>query len=254
MRLLNGKKALILGIANERSIAWGITQSFKEHGATIATTYLNEALKKRVEPLSEKVGAEMMLEMDVTKDDHFQNLHDTLKEKWGTVDIVVHSLAYANTQELKSRFHETSRSGFHEALDISAYSLVKLCHALRPLFNENSSVMAMTYHGSQQVLTNYNVMGVAKAALETSTRYLADDLGPEGVRVNCISAGPIKTLASSAISGLRQMLGEVKDRAPLRRNVDPADVGGMASYLGSDLSRGVTGQILYVDAGLSIMG
>ncbi|MCB9060255.1 MAG: enoyl-ACP reductase [Halobacteriovoraceae bacterium] len=254
MSILAGKKALVLGVANDRSIAWGITQKLKEQGASIGLTFLNEALEKRVIPLANEVGADFTCEMDVTKDDHYENLYKTVEANWGKFDILVHSLAFADKDDLKRPFSETSRDGFLMACDISAYSLIGLCRALRPLMTENASVIAMTYHGSQQVISNYNVMGVAKAALEASARYLADDLGKAGIRVNCISAGPIKTLAASGISGFRSIMNVVEEKAPLRRNVTQSDVAGAALYLSSSLSNGVTGQILYVDSGLSILG
>ncbi len=254
MGILEGKKALILGLANERSIAWGITQALKAQGAQVALTYLNDALKKRVEPLANEIEADFICEMDVTVDAHYEQLKKIVEEKWGKFDILVHSLAFADKEDLKKPFVETSRNGFLMACDISAFSLVGLCNYLKPLMNDNASVLAMTYHGSQKVVSNYNVMGVAKAALEASARYLADNLGPEKIRVNCISAGPIKTLAASGISGFRGILDVVEEKAPLRENVTPSDVGGTAVYLASDLSNGVTGQILYVDAGFSILG
>tara|TARA_R110000868_G_scaffold411568_1_gene705406 strand:+ start:16828 stop:17595 length:768 start_codon:yes stop_codon:yes gene_type:complete len=254
MSLLKGKKALILGVANDMSIAWGITKAFKEHGASVALTYLNEGLKKRVEPLANEAGADFLCEMDATNDAHYEALKKTVQEKWGTFDILVHSLAFADRNDLKADFSDTSRAGFKMACDVSAFSLVGLCHHLKDIMNPEGSVMAMTYHGSQQVLPGYNVMGVAKAALEASSRYLAEDLGRKQIRVNCISAGPIRTLASSAVPGLREVFKMVEEKAPLHRNVSQDDVGGMAVYLGSDLSRGVTGQILYVDSGLAIMG
>jgi len=254
MSLLKGKKALILGVANDMSIAWGITKAFKEHGANVALTYLNDGLKKRVEPLAQQVGADFLCEMDATQDDHYGNLRKTVEEKWGKFDILVHSLAFADRNDLKADFSDTSRDGFKLACDVSAFSLIGLCHHLKDLMNPEGSVMAMTYHGSQQVLRGYNVMGVAKAALEASSRYLAEDLGRKQLRVNCISAGPIRTLASSAVPGLRDVFKMVEEKAPLHRNVTQDDVAGMAVYLASDLSRGVTGQVLYVDSGLAIMG
>lgn len=254
MKLLEGKKALIFGVANERSIAWGIAQEFKKHGAQIAFSYVNDAIKKRVEPLAEQIGADFIFEMDVTNDEHYQKLPGIISEKWGNFDILVHSIAFADRTDLKDSFVKTSREGFKLACDISAFSLVGLSNSLTELMNEGGSIMAMSYYGSQKVITNYNVMGVAKAALESSTRYLANDLGEKGLRVNCISAGPIKTLAASGISGFRDLLGKVEEIAPMRKNVTPTDVGGTASYLASDLSSGVTGQVIYVDSGLSILG
>lgn len=252
MGILAGKKALILGVANERSIAWGITRAFKDQGATVAMSYLNDKLKEKVTPLADEVGADFTFEMDVTNDDHYAKMVEVVKEKWGTFDILVHSLAFADREDLKGTFVETSRNGFKLACDISAFSLIGLCNSLKDLMNENGSVIAMTYHGSQQVVNGYNVMGVAKAALEASSRYLADDMGAQkGIRVNCISAGPIRTLAASGVPGLRQIFKTVDEKAPLRRNVTTEDVGGSAAYLASDLSSGVTGQIIYVDSGIS---
>ena len=254
MSILTGKKALIFGVANDRSIAFGIAKQFKDAGASIALSYMNDAIKKRVEPLANQLEADFIFEMDVTNDAHYENLPNIIKDKWGEFDIIVHSIAFADRADLKDSFVKTSREGFKLACDISAFSLVGLSNSLAPLMKKNSSIMAMSYYGSQKVITNYNVMGVAKAALEASTRYLANDLGPRGIRVNCISAGPIKTLAASGISGFRELLNKVEEYAPMRANVTPEDVGGTATYLASDLATGVTGQVIYVDSGLSIMG
>tara|TARA_B100001971_G_C18268024_1_gene596347 strand:+ start:18873 stop:19643 length:771 start_codon:yes stop_codon:yes gene_type:complete len=254
MGILSGKKALIFGVANDRSIAWGVAKALKEQGAQVALSYANDALKKRVEPLAEELGADFTFEMDVTNDEHYENLAASVNKHWDKFDILVHSIAFADRQDLKGRFLDTSRSGYQLACDISAFSLVGLSQKLEPLMNNESSIIAMTYYGSQKVIKNYNVMGVAKAALEASTRYLAYDMGEKGVRVNCISAGPIKTLAASGISGFRELLAQVEEKAPLRRNVTQEDVGSNAVYLASDLSKGVTGQTLYVDSGLSILG
>jgi enoyl-[acyl-carrier protein] reductase I len=254
MGLLTGKKALILGVANERSIAWGIARAYKEQGAQIGMSFLNETLKKRVEPLADEIGADFLVEMDVTNDEHYENLHKVVKEKWGEFDIIIHSLAFADKEDLKGRFSDTSRAGFKMACDISAFSLIGICNSLKDLLNPGGSVVALTYHGSVKVLKGYNVMGVAKAALEATTRYLAEDLGPDGIRVNCISAGPIRTLAASGVPGLKGFLKDVEAKAPLRRNVTTDDVGGAAVFLASSLAGGVTGEILYVDSGLNIMG
>jgi enoyl-[acyl-carrier protein] reductase I len=254
MQLLKGKKALILGLANERSIAWGITKALKEAGAEIALTYLNEALQKRVEPLAQEIGASFICPMDVTIDSHYEQLRTTVEKNWGKFDILVHSLAFADKDDLGGAFSDTSRKGFLMACDISAFSLVGLSHSLKDLLNPGASVMALTYHGSTKVVANYNVMGVAKAALECSMRYLADELGQKEIRVNCISAGPIRTLAASGISGFRDILKTVEEKAPMRKNITIEDVGGTALYLASPMSNGVTGQVLYVDAGLSILG
>lgn len=252
--LLSGKKVLIFGVANEYSIAWGIAKKMKSHGAQVALSYANEKIKSRVEPLAQELGADFIFEMDVTKDKHYQQLSTKVSEHWESFDCLIHSIAFADRQDLKGRFKETSRQGFQLAMDISVYSLLGLTQALSPLMNEGSSITSLTYYGSQKVIPNYNVMGVAKAALEATVRYLADDLGKEKIRVNALSAGPIKTLAASGISGFRDLLSQVESKAPLRQNVTQADVGNTAVYLTSDLSSGVTGQTLYVDSGLSILG
>ena len=253
MGLLTGKKALVLGIANDMSIAWGITKALKAEGAQVALSNLNENLQNRVEPLAAEVGADFIFEMDVTIDEHYERIQKIVEEKWGKFDILIHSLAFGDKNDLKGRFVETSRNGFKMACDISAFSLIGLCNALKNNMNDDASVIAMTYHGSVKVLKGYNVMGVAKAALEASTRYLADDLGPQNIRVNCISAGPIRTLAASAVPGLKDFLKVIEEKAPLRKNVTQDDVGGTAVYLASRLSHGVTGQVLYVDSGINIM-
>lgn len=253
MSLLAGKKALILGVANERSLAWGVAKSLKEQGASVALTYLNDKLKERVIPLAQELGADFTCEMDVSNDEHYALLAKTVAQKWGEFDILVHSIAFADREDLRGAFSETSRKGFALACDISAFSLVGLSNCLKSLMKENSSIMAMTYYGSTKVLKNYNIMGVAKAALEASARYLADDLGVKGIRVNCISAGPIRTLASSGVGSIKDVFKVVEEKAPLRRNVSIEDVGGAAVYLASDLSKNVSGQVLYVDSGMSSM-
>ncbi len=254
MELLKGKKALVCGVANERSLAWGIAKTLQSAGAQIALTYPNEALEKRVRPLGEEIQADWCHQLDVGRDSDFKGLAEKVENDWGNFDILVHSLAFAERNDLKQPFIETSREGYLKALEISAYSLVGLCSSLSPLMNEKGSVMAMTYYGSQKVVQNYNIMGVAKAALEASARYLAVDLGQKKIRINCLSAGPVKTLAASGISGFRELLSQVEQKAPLHENIDAQDVGNTALYLASELSEMVTGQILYVDAGLSING
>lgn len=254
MSLMNGKKVLILGVANDMSIGWGIAKAMKAQGARIGMSFLNEALQKRVQPLADEIGADFTFEMDVTVDAHYESMKKVVADNWGEVDVIVHSLAFADKSDLKANFTETTRSGFKMACDISAFSLIGVTHALSDLLTKDASIMAMTYHGSVAVLKGYNVMGVAKAALESSMRYLADDLGPRGIRVNCISAGPIRTLAASGVPGLKQFLKDVEEKAPLRRNVTQEDVGNTAVYLGSSLSNGVTGQVIYVDSGISIIG
>ena len=242
--LLQGKKALVLGLANNKSIAYGIARAFKAQGARLAFNYVGDAIRKRVEPLSAELGGEYTFQLDVADDAQIA----------AAADILVHSVAFANREDLSGRFLDTSRDGFHLALDISAYSLTGICRAFEPLFREGSSVLCLTYHGSTKIIPGYNVMGVAKAALEASVRYLSYDLGARGVRVNAISAGPIKTLAASAVSGLKDIFSRVEEHAPLRRNVTTADVGGAATFFASDLAHGVTGEILYVDSGFSQLG
>ncbi|MBT8763598.1 enoyl-ACP reductase [Desulfohalobiaceae bacterium Ax17] len=252
--LLKDKKVLIFGVANNRSIAYGIAKVFKENGARLAFNYLGEALKKRVEPISEELQSEFIFDCDVSRDDQIQAAAELVQEKWGKVDVLVHSVAYAQREDLQGRFIDTSRKGFQIAMDISAYSLVRLCQAFEPMFSDDASVMTITYYGSQKVIKNYNVMGVAKAALEASVRYLAVDLGQKGVRINAISAGPIKTLAASGISGFKTILKTIEEKAPLHRNVTQEDVGKTALYLASNLSTGMTGEVLYVDSGYNILG
>lgn len=252
--LLEGKKALIMGLANNRSIAYGVAEAMKEHGARLAFNYVGDAIKKRVEPISADMGGEFVFQCDVSDDAGINRAAELVKEKWGTLDILVHSIAFANREDLGGRFTNTSRDGFKLALEISAFSLPALCHAFEPLFSENASVITMTYLGSNRYIPGYNVMGVAKAALESSVRYLAADLGPAGARVNAISAGPIKTLAASAVTSFKDSFNYMAAHAPLRRNVTARDVGGVAVFLGSDLSRAVTGQVIYADSGFNIIG
>ena len=252
--LLEGKRALILGLANNKSIAYGVAEAFKAQGARLAFNYVGEAIQKRVEPLSAELGGEFTFQCDVCDDAQIDAAATLVREKWGGVDILVHSVAFANREDLQGRFIDTSRDGFKLALDVSAYSLTGICRAFEPLLAPGSAVMTMTYHGSQKVIPGYNVMGVAKAALEASVRYLARDLGEKGVRINAISAGPIKTLAASAVSSLKHIFTHIEENAPLRRNVTTGDVGGTAVYLASDLSSAVSGHVLYVDSGYNTMG
>ncbi len=251
--LLEGKKALVFGVANNKSIAWGISQAFKAQGARLAFNYVGDAIKKRLDPLAEEIGGEFTFQCDVSQDDQIEAAAELVKEKWGSVDILVHSVAYANREDLKDDFLHTNRAGFHLALDISAYSLLGICRAFAPLMSEGGSIMAMTYYGSTKIVPGYNVMGVAKAALEASVRYLSYDLGSRGVRVNAISAGPVKTLAASAVSGLKTVFSKVEESAPLHRNIEPLDVGGTAVYLASPLASAITGQVIFVDSGFSMM-
>ncbi|MFI5390782.1 MAG: enoyl-ACP reductase [Bacteriovoracales bacterium] len=253
MGILSGKKIVILGLANEKSIAFGIAKALKKHGASIALSFQNEQLQKRVEPLSKELEADFIFEMDVSNDEHYPRMREVIIDKWGKIDGVIHSLAFADREDLNRTFSETSRKGFALACDISAFSLIGVSNSLKDLINKGGSIFALTYHGSQKVTPGYNVMGVAKAALEASMRYLSDNLGPMDIKVNCISAGYIRTLASSAVKGAKGMISLSEEKAPLRRSVSPDDVGGTAVYLMSDLSNNVTGQILYVDSGISIM-
>lgn len=254
MGLLDGKKALIFGVANKYSIAWGIAQALHAEGAEIAISYGIPQLEKRVRPLAESINAVFVEKCDVTNDEEIDAVFAKAAETLGQIDILVHAIAYAPSEELEGRFVNTSREGFKIAMDISAYSLVALARRSVPLMPEGGSIICLTYYGAEKVVPHYNVMGVAKAALEASTRYLAADLGPQNIRVNAISAGPIKTLAAGGIAGFRKMLGYVGERAPLRRNVDQSEVAKTALWLCSDLSSGVTGEVVYVDAGYHILG
>jgi enoyl-[acyl-carrier protein] reductase I len=251
MTSLKGKKALILGVANDRSIAWGIAQKLKSEGADVAFTYPNEAILKRLEPLSKEIKADFITKCDVSSDEDLVSLTKTVQEKWGQFDILVHSLAFAQKEDLEQDFIKTSRKGFLLACDISAYSLVGVCQHLEPLLKDRSSIITLSYYGSQKIIKNYNVMGVAKAALEASCRYLSLDLGKRKIRINCISAGAIKTLSACGIKDFREKLEKSKTMSPLQEGVDIEDIGKTALYLASDLSTRVTGQIIYVDAGMS---
>lgn len=252
--LLKGKKAVICGVANNKSIAYGIAKAFVDHGAEIALSWPGEALRKRVDPIAEELGAAFTFPCDVTSDQDLANAAATVKEKWGNFDILVHAIAFANREDLQGRCLDTSREGFALALDVSAYSLIALARAFEPLINNNGSVMTLSYYGAQKVITNYNVMGIAKAALEASVRYLAYDLGEKGIRVNAISAGPLKTLAASGISGFGKILSHIEHYTPLKKNVTIEEVGNTALFLASDLASGVTGDVLFVDAGFQTSG
>jgi len=253
MGLLTGKRGIIFGVANDMSIAWGIAQKLKEEGAELAFTYLNEALGKRVRPLAESLGSTLILPCDVASDAEIEAVYSTLKQEWGTIDFVVHAVAFANREDLKHPFSQTSRDGFKLAMDISAYSLVAVTRYAVPLMPNGGSIITLTYLGATRAVPNYNVMGVAKAALESSTRYLAAELGEKGIRVNAISAGPIRTLAASGIANFKAKIGLMDDNAPLRRTVTQEEVGKSALYLLSDLSSGVTGEVHFVDAGFNFV-
>jgi enoyl-[acyl-carrier protein] reductase I len=253
-KLLEGKHALILGIANKWSLAYAIAQAFSREGAALTLTYLGERQKGSIEELSKDLNVASILPCDVTKDEELAALTESLQGMNRPVHAVVHSLAYANKEDLSRPFVETSRSGFLLAQDVSAYSLVAVARAVAPLMTEGGSLSTLTYLGSTRVVTNYNVMGVAKASLEAAVRYLASEMGAKNIRVNAISAGPVKTASARAIKDFSTILDTIQSRAPLRRNTDPAEVADTAVFLASDLGRGVTGNCLYVDAGMQIMG
>lgn len=249
--ILAGKRGLIVGVANHRSIAWGIARRAAAEGARLAFTYQGEALEKRVVPLAEEVGSDVVVPMDVTDEGQVESAFDAVGHRLGGIDFLVHAVAWADRGDLEGRTIDTSREGFLRAMEVSAYSLLSLSRRAEPLMEPGGSILTLSYLGSVKSVPNYNVMGIAKAALEATVRYLAVDLGPADIRVNAISAGPIKTLAASGVSGLRGMLASAAERAPLKRNVDIDDVGGAGVYLLSDLAHGVTGEIHYVDAGFS---
>jgi len=254
---LTGKNALVTGIANNRSIAWGIAQQLHQGGANLGITYLPDEkgrMERKVAELVEPLNPSLYLPCNVQNDTQIDEIFATIKEKWGRLDILIHCLAFANKDDLSGDFSNTSRSGFSLALDVSAYSLVRLAGAAKPLMTQGGSIVTLTYLGGVRVVPNYNVMGIAKAALEMNVRYLAAEMGPSNIRVNGISAGPIRTLASSAVGGILDMIHHVEQVAPLRRTVTQTEVGNAAAFLCSDLSSGVTGQILYVDSGYEIMG
>jgi len=254
MSSLQGKTALIFGVANDRSIAWGIAQAFHAAGATLAFSYAAENLEKRVRPLAESLGSDFIEQCDVGDDAAIDAVMAKVKERYGAIDILVHAIAFANREDLTGRFVDTSRDGFLLAHNISVYSLLGLTRAALPLMPNGGSVITLTYYGSEKVMPHYNVMGVAKASLEATVRYLAADLGPEGVRVNAISAGPIRTLAASGIGGFRDFQKAAASAAPLRRNVTIEEVGAAAAFLCSGAASGITGEVLYVDAGFNILG
>ncbi|HEX9617905.1 MAG TPA: enoyl-ACP reductase [Anaerolineales bacterium] len=254
MELLKGKTALVFGVANERSIAWGITKAFHEHGATLGLSYAGEALERRAVPLADSIGCMFVEPCDVTQDEQIQQVADRAAERFGQVDILVHAIAFANRDELTGPYYNTSRAGFHLAMDISVYSFTALAKAFQPLLRPGGALLTLTYYGAEKVSPHYNVMGVAKAALEASVRYLAYDFGRQMVRVNAISAGPIRTLAAAGVSGFKTMYRQFAEIAPLRQNVTIEDVGGAAVFLCSDLAAKTTGEVLYVDSGYNILG
>jgi enoyl-[acyl-carrier protein] reductase I len=253
MGLLDGKKALVFGVANDHSIAWGIAKALHAQGAMVGFSAIPELLDKRVRPLAETLGATFLEPCNVQNDDEITAVFKKWKEQHGTLDILIHSLAFAGREALAGQYVNTSRDQFHLALDISAYSLVAMTRAALPVLQPGSSVLAMTYYASEKWVPNYNVMAVAKAALETSARYLAVDLGPQGIRVNCISAGPIRTLAAQGVQDFKLMHSKFKEVAPLRRQITIEDVGNAAVWLASDLASATTGEILFVDGGVNLL-
>ena len=254
MDSLKGKNALIFGLSNDHSIAWGITQAFHAAGATIGVSFAGPAMEKRARPLAESLGIDFIEDCDVSSDEQIDAVMAKAKERFGTIDILVHAIAFANREDLAGRFVDTSREGFLVAHNISAYSLLGLTRAALPLMANGASVLTLSYYGAEKVVPKYNVMGVAKASLEATVRYLASDLGPDGVRVNAISAGPIRTLAASGISGFRDYLKTFSAMAPLRKNITTEDVGNLATFLASDMSSAITGETIYVDSGYHILG
>ncbi len=252
MSLLQDKKGLIFGVANQRSLAWGIAEECHRHGAKLGFTFLNESLGKRVIPLAESVNSDLVLECDVQNDAQLDSVFRQVEEQWGGIDFLIHSVAYANGDDLKSTFSHTSREGFKLAMDVSAYSLVALTNRAAPLMKNGGSIVTLSYYGAVAVVPHYRVMGVAKAALEACVRELGVELGPQNIRVNCISAGPIKTLAASGIADFRALLGMFEARAPMRRLTTIEDVGRSAVYLVSDLAGAVTGEVHYVDCGFNV--
>jgi len=252
--LLAGRRGLIMGVANDRSLAWGIARTAALHGADLAFTYQGDALAKRVQPLADSVGSDFLLPCDVTVEASLDATFDEIADRWGTLDFVVHAIAYSDKEQLKGRYADTTRDNFLRTLDISCFSFTDVCRRASALMPEGGSLLTLTYYGAERVMPHYNVMGVAKAALEASVRYLAADLGPDKVRVNAISAGPIKTLAASGIGDFRYILKWNEYNSPLKRNVTIDEVGGAALFLLSGLGSGVTGEVMHVDAGYHVVG
>lgn len=252
--LMSGKRGLVMGVANDHSIAWGIARVLHQHGAELAFTYQGENFGRRVKPLADSVGAELLLPADVQDDATLDAAFAEIGEKWGRLDFLIHAIAYSDKKELQGRFADTTRANFRHSLDISCYSLVDVSRRALPLMAEGGSIVTLSFLGAQRVMPNYNVMGVAKAALEASVRYLANDLGPEGVRVNAISPGPMRTLAGSAVGSARRVFKQVEENAPMRANAALDHVGGAALYLCSDYGASTTGEVIFVDGGYHAIG
>ncbi len=252
--LMNGKRGLVMGVANDHSIAWGIAKTLAAEGAELAFSYQGEAFGRRVAPLAESVGSSVMVDVDVTDEASMDAAFSRLADEWGSLDFVVHAIAYSDKNELSGRYADTTRQNFLNSMEISCYSLVDVARRAAPMMKDGGSIITMTYLGAQRVMPNYNVMGVAKSALEASVRYLANDLGPDGIRVNAVSPGPMRTLAGSAIGGARKVYKNTEANAPLRRNATLDNVGGAALYLCSDMGAGTTGEVLFVDCGYHAIG
>lgn len=252
--LMKGKRGVVMGVANDHSIAWGIAKTLADHGAELAFTYQSETLEKRVAPLAQEVGSSFLVPCDVGQEGDIKRAFAMLAEKWGTIDFVVHAIAYADKNELKGKYYDTSRDNFLNSMNISCYSFTETCREAVPYMSEGGSLISLTYYGAEKVMPNYNVMGVAKAALEASIRYLAVDLGEKGIRVNGISAGPVRTLAAAGIGDFRYILKWNQYNSPLKRNITLEDVGGSALYLLSPLANGVTGEVHHVDSGYHVVG
>lgn len=252
--IMEGKRGLIMGVANDKSIAWGVAQACRDAGAELAFTYQGEALGKRVAPLAERVGSDLVMPCDVTDEASLDSVFNTLKERWGTIDFVLHAIGFSDKNELRGRYVDTSRQNFNMSMDISAYSFTAVAQRAEKLMPNGGSLLTLTYYGAEKVMPHYNVMGLAKAALEVSVKYMAMDLGPKGIRVNSISAGPIKTLAASGIGDFRYIMKWNELNSPLRRNVTQEEVGKSAAYLMSDMASGVTGENHHVDAGYNVVG
>ena len=254
MPVMMGKRGLVMGVANDRSIAWGIAKAVHHHGGELAFTYQGDALLKRINPLANSIDSDIILPCDVTDEESVDEVFSTLSEKWGKIDFLIHAIAFSDREELKGAYIDTSAENFSNTLMVSCYSFTTLCRKARKLMPDGGSLLTLTYFGAERVMPHYNVMGVAKAALEASVRYLAEDLGKDNIRVNALSAGPMKTLAASGIGDFRYILKWNEYNSPLRRNVNMSDIGGAATYLLSDLASGVTGETHHVDCGYNIVG
>jgi enoyl-[acyl-carrier protein] reductase I len=255
MGLLQGKRALVVGVASDRSIAWGIAEALAREGSEVAYTYQNDKLRERVEELAGQTGSRLVMPLDVAEDEQIDAVMATLRREWGQVDVIAHSVAFAPREQLSGSYVDTvTRDGFRTAQDISSYSFVALAKAARPMLKSGSALLTVSYLAAVRTIPNYNVMGPAKASLEANVRFMASDLGPSGIRVNCISAGPIKTLAAAGIGGMRIMLHYMEKTAPLRRGVTIEEVGNTAAFLCSDFASGITGEVVYVDGGYHVIG